>query len=123
MCAALCLRKSVSGAKYFVTFTDDYTRYTITYLLKSKDEVTDKFIKYKELVEKQTYRQMKHFRTKNGGEFMNKRLNDYMKSNGIWHKKTIPYTPEQNGVAERLNRTLVERVRCMLLETNLPEEL
>ena len=53
-------RKSVGGAKYFVTFTDDCTRYTSTYLLKSKDEVSDKFIEYKELVEKQTSRQIKN---------------------------------------------------------------
>ena len=116
-------RKSVGGVKYFVTFTDDCTRCTITYLLKSKDKVTDKFIEFKELVEKQTSRQIKNFRTDNGGEFINKRLDDYLKSNGIWHEKIIPFTSEQNCVAERLNRTLVERVRCMLLKTILPEEL
>ena len=52
-------RKSVGDAKYLVTYTDDCTRYTITYLLKSKDEVTDKFIEYEELVEKQTSRKLK----------------------------------------------------------------
>jgi len=83
-------QSSVGGARYFVTFIDDKTRKTFVYALKSKDEA---FVKFKEF----------------------KALKDC----GIHHQKTAPYTPEQNGVAERANRTIVERARCMLHERSV----
>ena len=63
---------------------------------------------------------VKTFRTDNGGEYMSTEFENYLKSEGIKHEYTIPKTPEQNGVSERMNRTLVEAVRSMLADSKLP---
>ncbi len=91
------------------------------YILKTKDQVFDRFRKWsfrewKALVEKQSKRKLKTLRTDNGGEY---KFEKFLRGEGIRHEKTIPKTPEQNGVAERLNRTLVESARSMLLYANL----
>ena len=111
--------KSLGGAEYFVTFTDDKTRYTWVYILKSKDQVLDCFLQWKALVENQSKRKLKTFRSDNGGEYTLNKFETYLKNEGIRHEKTVPKTPEQNGVAERLNRTLVESARSMLLDAVL----
>ena len=111
--------KSLGGAEYFLTFTDDKTRYTWVYILKTKDQAFDCFRQWKALVEKQSKRKLKTLRTDNGGEYTSNQFEKYLMDEGIRHEKTIPKTPEQNGVAERLNRTLVESARSMLLDANL----
>ena len=111
--------KSLGGAEYFLTFTDDKTRYTWVYILKTKDQVFDCFLHWKALVERQSKQKLKTLRTDNGGEYTSNKFEKYLKDEGIRHEKTIPKTPEQNGVAERLNRTLVESARSMLLDANL----
>ncbi len=111
--------KSLGRAEYFLTFTDDYTRFTWTYILKTKDQVWEKLMEWKALVEKQSNRKLKVLRTDNGGEYTSKKFEEYLKKEGIRHEKTIPKTPEQNGVSERLNRTLVESATSMLLDANL----
>lgn len=111
--------KSLGGAEYFVTFTDDKTRYTWVYILKTKDQVFDCFLQWKLLTEKQSIRKLKTLRTDNGGEYTSNKFEKYLKDEGIRHETTVPKTPEQNGVAERLNRTLVESARSMLLDANL----
>jgi transposase InsO family protein len=113
--------RSLGGAEYFLTFTDDHTRYSWVYMLKTKDQdqVYECFREWKALVEKQTKHKLKTLRTDNGGEYTSKKLEQYLKSEGIRHEKTVPKTPEQNGVSERLNRTLVEAARSMLLDANL----
>ena len=111
--------KSIGGAEYFLTFIDDYTRYTWVYPLKTKDQV---FMEWKALVEKSVGKKLKTFRTDNGGEYTSNQFEDYLKGEGIRHECTIPKTPEQNGVAERLNRTLVESARSMLLDAKLPHK-
>ena len=111
--------KSLGGVEYFLTFTDDKSRYTWVYILKTKDQVFDRFLEWKALVERQSKRKLKTIRTDNGGEYTSNKFVKYVKDEGIRHEKTIPTTPEQNGVAERLNRTLVESARSMLLDANL----
>ena len=111
--------KSIGGAQYFLTFTDHKSRYTWTYFLKSKDEVFNRFIEWKALVENATGKSIKVLRTDNGGEYTSTVFQNYLKKEGIRHELTIPKTPEQNGVAERLNRTLVEMARSMLLDGKL----
>jgi transposase InsO family protein len=110
---------SIGGAEYFLTFTDDKSRYSWVYPLKTKDQVFDRFLEWKALVEKSSGKRLKTLRSDNGGEYTSKRFNDYLKAEGIRHEFTIPKTPEQNGVAERLNRTLVESARSMLLDAKL----
>ena len=72
------------------------------------------------MVEKSTGRKLKAIRTDNGGEFTSKEFEAHLTREGVRHELTVPKTPEQNGVAERMNRTLVETARSMLIHANLP---
>ena len=114
--------ESLGGAEYFLTFIDDNTHYMWVYPLKHKDEVFDRFLKWKALVEKSSGRQLKVLRTDNGGESMSTKFEDYLKPGGVRHERTVAKTPEQNGVAERLNRMLTETVRSMLIDSKLPHK-
>ena len=95
--------KSIGWAEYFLTFIDDKTRYVWVYPLKHKSEVLDCFLEWKAMVEKTSGHKLKVLRTDNGGEFTSTKFEEFLKSEGIHHECTIPKTPEQNGVAERLN--------------------
>ena len=99
---------SFSGCKYFLTFIDDFSRRTWVYFLKLKSEVFDMFLAYKALVEKKSGHHLQKLRTNNGGEYVNNKFTTYCTAQGIQMKHTVPYTPQQNGVAERKNRTLKE---------------
>lgn len=101
---------SIGGSKYILTFTDDYTRYVTVYFLKRKSEVYEKFQEYVNMVENFTGLKVKMLRTDNGGEYVSNDFSKHCASKGIIHQYTNPYTPEQNGVSERLNRTLVCQV-------------
>lgn len=90
------------------------------YFLRNKGEVAEKFEEFKNLVENLTGRKIKAVQSDNGTEFRNKRMTSIFKDAGIQQRLTTPYTPQQNGVAERRNRTLVESARCMLLESGMP---
>jgi transposase InsO family protein len=89
---------------YYVSFIDDFSRNTWIYFLKKKYEVFDKFKEFKALVENQTEKIIKVLRTDNGGEFCGNEFEEFCKKCGIARQKTTPYTPQQNGVAERMNR-------------------
>src|SRR6266487_4225588 len=112
--------KSFSGALYFVTFIDDCSRKLWVYAIKTKDQVLEKFKEFHALVERQSGKKLKCVRSDNGGEYCGP-FDVYCKQQGIAHEKTPPKTPQLNGLAERMNRTLVERVRCMLSEAKLPQ--
>ena len=114
--------QSLSGAEYFLTFIDDKTRYAWIYVLKHKHEVFDRFLEWKAMVEKSTGHKLKVLRTDNGGEYTSEKFENYLKTEGVRHELTVPRTPEQNGVAERMNRTLVEAVRTMLADSKLPQQ-
>ncbi|KAI5731455.1 hypothetical protein M8J77_010194 [Diaphorina citri] len=109
--------------KYVLTFLDDYSHFCVIYLLESKSDVPKHFKEYIEMVTAQFYHGVSRLRCDNGKEFMNKEIMDYCKSKGIQIEPTIPYTPENNGKAERLNRTLLEKARVMISEYNLAREL
>ena len=111
---------SLGSAEYFVTFIDNKTHYLWIYTLKNKHEVFQTFREWKSLVEKSTGHKLKTFRTNNGGEFTSTEFESYLREEGIKHEYTIPKTPQQNGVSERMNRTLVEAVRSMLVDAKLP---
>ena len=112
--------RSLGGGEYFVTFVDDHTRHVWVYILKRKGEVFQRFQEWKALVEKSSGRKVKTLRSDNGGEYISTEFTSYLTKEGIKHELTIPHTPQQNGVAERLNRTLVEGVRTMLADSKLP---
>ena len=105
--------KSLDGNRYFVTFIDDTSRKMWVYFLISKDHVLEYFRIFHAMLERETGKKLKCLRTDNGGSVVPRslRLVAYCAEHGIRHKKTVPLTPQQNGVAERMNRTTVERVR------------
>ena len=105
---------SLGGARYFVTFIDDYSRYVVVRLMKSKAEVMQHFMEYQTWVSNFTNNRMKMFRSDNGGEYISKAFDQLLINLGITRQKSPPYTPEHNGVAERANRTIVECARSML---------
>ena len=113
--------ESLGGYKYFVTFIDDASRKTWVYLLKSKDQVFQNFQQFHAMVERETGKPLKCLRTDNGGEYISHEFKEYCSKHGIRHEKTVPGTPQHNGVAERMNRTIVEKVRCMLRTAKLPK--
>lgn len=91
--------------------------------MKKKSEAFEVFENFAATVEKQSDRQIKVVRSDNGKEFVNAKFQEYFAKKGIVHQTTVPYTPQQNGVAERANRTLVEMARCMLETSSLPQSL
>lgn len=114
--------KSLGGSRYFLTFIDDFSRKVFIYFLKTKDQGLTTFEDFKAYAEKQTGFKLKVLRTDNGTEYVNKAMLNYLRKEGICHQTTTPYTPEQNGMAERMNRTLVEKARCMLIDSGLNKE-
>jgi len=112
--------KSEGGARYFVTFIDDYNRWCEVYFMKNKNEVAEKFQEFMKMAENQTGRRIKAVQSDNGKEYCNSDLDNLFKERGIRRRLTVTHTPEQNGVAERKNRTLVEAARCMIIQSGLP---
>ena len=112
-----------NGEKYFVSFIDDYSRTIWIFGLRQKSDVFQTFKRFKALAENQTGRHLKILRTDNGGEYMGETMQNYLADKGIKHEPTAPYSPSQNGVAERGNRTIVEGTRTMLHESGLPKSL
>ena len=81
--------KSLSGAEYFLTFIDDKSRFAWIFVLKQKSEVFSKFVQWKTMIEKATGKQVKTLRSVNGGEYVAKDFEHYLKSNGIRHQLTV----------------------------------
>ncbi|KAE8725167.1 Eukaryotic translation initiation factor 3 subunit E [Hibiscus syriacus] len=110
---------SLCGAKYFVSFIDDYSRRCWVYPIKKKSEVFSTFKNFKARVELDYGNKIKCFRTDNGGEYTSEEFDDFCRKEGIKRQFTVANTPQQNGVAERMNRTLLERTRAMLRDAGL----
>jgi transposase InsO family protein len=96
----------LGGSKYFLLFTDDYSRMSWVYFLQSKGEAFKSFKVFKAFVEKQYEKKLKVLRTDRGGEFLSKEFINFCENEGIHRELTTPYTPEQNGVAERKINTV-----------------
>lgn len=105
-----------SQKRYILTFIDDFTRYGVIYLLRSKSDVFEKLEEYIEMTTTMFNRRVKLLRWDRGGEYTGKQIAAHLKSKGIRVQYTAPFTPEQNGIAGRKNRTLVEMARCMLID-------
>jgi len=108
------------GNKYFMLLVDDYSRWMQVYMLKSKDQACEAFVKFKAETENQTGERIKVLRSDRGGEFMSGVFANVCENAGIKRQLTAPYTPQQNGVVERRNRTVVEMARSMLKGMNVP---
>ena len=120
MCVAHNVR-SLGGALYFVTFLDDFSRKCWIYPLASKDQIFETFKMFKTRVENEIESTIKCLQMDNGGEFCSNDFVNFCARNGIRRVKTVPYTPQENGVIERMNRTIVERIRSMLSHSGLPK--
>ncbi|GJR68214.1 retrovirus-related pol polyprotein from transposon TNT 1-94 [Tanacetum coccineum] len=112
--------KSINGKKYILVIVDDYSRYTWTLFLQSKDETLEVLKDFLKMSQRNLQAQVISVRTDKGTEFLNKALHAYFKEEGIENQTSTPRTPEQNGVVERRNHTLVEAARMMLSASKLP---
>jgi transposase InsO family protein len=102
----------------FVTSIDDFSSKVWVYVLKTKDQVLSVFKQFQLSVERETKKKSKCLRTDNGREYIGP-FYAYCKEQGIRHQFTPPKTPQLNGLAERMNRTIMERVRCLLSTSKL----
>lgn len=108
------------GKRYVLSFIDDYSKYTTVYLIRSKDEVLEKLREFVKLMQNKFHKKPKVLRSDRGKEYVNKAVKDFLKKEGIEMQLTAPYSSQQNGVAERKNRYLIEMTRCLLIDANLP---
>lgn len=108
------------GYGYFITFTDDLSRYGYIYLMKHKSESFEKFKEFQNEVQNQLGKTIKALRSDRGGEYLSQEFIDHLKSCGIVSQRTPPGTPQMNGVSERRNRTLLDMVRSMMSLVDLP---
>lgn len=114
---------SIGGNNYFLTMLDDYSKLSVVVPLPRKSDTADAAKSAITMLENQIERRTKRLRCDNGSEFINRTLQDFCASKGIQIETSVRYTPEQNGAAERLNRTLLDKVRPMLAAANLPKSL
>nr|GEX87697.1 hypothetical protein [Tanacetum cinerariifolium] len=111
---------SISHNWYCLVVTDDFSRFTWTFFLKTKDETSGILRKFITEIENLKDLKVKIIRCDNGGEFRNKELNDFCSQNGIKREFSNARTPQQNGVAERRNKSLIEAAKTMLADAKLP---
>lgn len=114
---------SIGGARYMVIFKDDFSGFSSVSFLKQKSEASEHFKYFVLRLEKETKQQVNIFRTDNGGEYTGGEFQSWLRSKGIRHETSIPKTPQQNGVSERQNRTIIESARSMMTATNQPLHL
>ncbi|GJU94203.1 retrovirus-related pol polyprotein from transposon TNT 1-94 [Tanacetum coccineum] len=112
--------ESINGKKYVLVIVDDYSRYTWTHFLRSKDETPEVLIDFLKLVQRGLHAQVRTVQTDKGTKFLNKTLHAYFAQEGIEHQTLVARTPKQNGVVKRWNRTLIEAARTMLSATKVP---
>ncbi len=133
---------SAGGSRYIMTFIDDFSKWTVAYALKQKSDALECLKLFKAMAEKHTNKKitnlhvvvrnrtaddssenksLKILRSDNGGEYISNNFKTYLKEQGIKHELTVPYTPQQNGIAERMNRTLMDLTRSMLHHRSVPE--
>ena len=112
---------SSSNKRYFVSFIEDLTRKTWLYFLNQKSETFSLFKNFKALVEKEVGEIIICLRTDRGGEFCSREFEEFCRNQGIRRQLTTTYTPQQNGVAERKNRTIMNMVRTMLIGRQVPK--
>ncbi|GJX12411.1 putative ribonuclease H-like domain-containing protein [Tanacetum coccineum] len=106
---------SVNGKKYILVIVDDYSRFTWVKCLRSKDEAPDFIIKFLKMIQLRLKAPVRRIRIDNGTEFVNQTLREYYEKVGISHETFVARSPQQNGVVERRNRTLIEAARTMLI--------
>eukprot|EP00253_Pinus_taeda_P027766 PITA_27766 len=114
---------STTKHKYYVIFVDDFSRKCWIFFMQKKSETYSNFCEFKALVEKESGKKVKDLRSNNGGEFISGEFKDFCRAEGIQREIIAPHNPQQNGVAERKNRTIVGSARAMLHDQGLPLHL
>ncbi|GJV31454.1 retrovirus-related pol polyprotein from transposon TNT 1-94 [Tanacetum coccineum] len=112
--------QSINGKKYILVIVDDYSRFSWVKFLRSKDETLEFVINFLKQIQVGLNKTVRYIRTDNGTEFVNQVMSKYYEGVGIFHQKSVLRTPQQNGVVERQNRTLVEVARIMLILSKAP---
>lgn len=112
---------TIGGSRYMLTVTDDFSRKSWIYLTKERSEVYQVFESWRNQAQLESGQKLKALRSDNAPEFI--KLSKELEKDGIRTELTVPYTPSQNGVAERLNRTLITKARAMLVTAELPSQL
>jgi len=112
---------SLGGNYYGLVIVDDYSRFTWTLFLKTKNEAFDDFHKLAKIIQNEKGLIIFSLRSDHGGEFKNESFEKFCQENGIHHNFSAPITPQHNGVVERKNRFLEEVARTLLNETKLPK--
>ena len=118
-----CRVTALSGARWFITMIDEHTRMTWTFLMKDKSETAGVFQSFYSMVKTQFHTQIKVLKTDNAKDYFNSHLGSFLTTQGIIHSSSCVDTPEQNGIAERKNRQLLETARAMMFTTNTPKYL
>ncbi|KAJ9545928.1 hypothetical protein OSB04_025635 [Centaurea solstitialis] len=108
------------GYRYFITFTDDFSRYGYVYLMRHKSESFERFKEFQNEVQNQLEKRIKFLRSDRGGEYLSDEFDNHLMECGIVSQLTPPYTPQMNGVSERRNHTLLDMVRTMMCHSTLP---
>ncbi|WVZ25754.1 hypothetical protein V8G54_004298 [Vigna mungo] len=114
---------TLAGNRYFITFINEFSQMVWVFFLTQKSEVLNTFKCFKKQVEKEAEKLIKVIRTDGGGEYTSRDFEAFYKEHGIIHEVVAPYTPQHNGLAERRNRSIMNMVRCMIKEKNVPRDL
>jgi len=113
---------NITGTRWFVSFVDDHTRLTWLFLMKEKSEVSQIFQNFHAMIQTQFQTKIQILKTDNAKEYFNSSINTYCLNQGIIHISSCVNTPQQNGVAERKNRHLLEVARSLMLSTHVPKQ-
>ncbi|XP_071740258.1 uncharacterized protein [Rutidosis leptorrhynchoides] len=112
--------QSKEGYKYFLTIVDDFSRAVWNFLFKTKEDTFDNIQSFVNLIKNQFNKTVKVITSDNGTEFVNNKMNNFIKLNGIVHQTSCAYTPQQNGIAERKHRHLLNVARALMFQWGLP---
>ena len=112
---------SIGGNKYVLVIVDDFSRFTWVFFLEDNSEAQGIVKKFIRRAQNEYELKIKHVRSDNGSEFRNTNVEEFLDEEGIKHEFSAPYTPQQNGIVERKNRTLIETARTMLDEYKIPD--
>lgn len=108
--------------RYLITFLDDFTHFMVVCLVEKKSEMLYHFVTFKKMVFSQFEKRISKLRCDNGGEYISNDFKEMCRDSGIRLQYTIRFTPELNGVAERMNRTLLEKARSMIAESRMDKQ-
>ena len=112
---------SIGGSKYGLVIVDDFSQFTWVFFLQDKSETQGTLKRFLRRAQNEFELKVKKIRSDNGSEFKNLQVEEFLEEEGVKHEFSAPYTPQQNGVVERKNRTLIDMARMMLVEFKTPE--